>query len=225
MREGSDIAVICLGSLKGFQCRIAYAPHIVHRPYQVPEEYLKMFDFIDNELRQIYHAMIKYLDDVVGQLVSALKEKDLWGNLLFITSSDNGRPVCLKNAANNYPLKGGKHSDWQGGIRVNAFASGGYLPERMRGQKTEGYIHIADWYSTFCALAGVDPTDERAEKAKLPPIDSLNMWPLISGENSTSPRTDIPISNVTLISGDYKILIGDVMQSKWMDWSDLPKQQ
>ena len=42
----------------------------------------------------------------------------------------------------------------------------------------------------------------------IPPIDSLNMWPLISGQNSTSPRVDILISNTTLISGDYKILDG-----------------
>ena len=192
-----------------------YAAHIVHKPYQVPEKYLKMFDFIDNDRRQIYHAMVKYLDDVVGEIVTVLKKKKLWDNLLFITSSDNGGPVSSSAAANNYPLKGGKHSDWQGGVRVNAFATGGYLPEKMRGQTTEGYIHIADWYSTFCALAGVDPTDDRAAKAKLPPIDSLNMWPLISGQNSTSPRVDIPISNTTLISGDYKILTGKVTISGW----------
>ena len=177
--------------------------------------YLKQFSFIDNELRQVYHAMVKYLDDVVGELVGALKNKGLWDNLLFITSSDNGGPVSSEAAANNYPLKGGKHSDWQGGVRVNAFVSGGYLPEKMRRQKTDGYIHIADWYSTFCAMAGVDPTDEKAARAKLPPIDSLNMWPLISGQNSTSPRTDIPISNATLISGDYKILTGDVNMDGW----------
>ena len=69
----------------------------------------------------------------------------------------------------------------------------GDLFQKLR--KVNDYMHIADWYSTFCALAGVDPTDESAAKAKLPTIDSLNMWPLI-----TSPRTDIPISNFTLIS-------------------------
>ena len=192
-----------------------YAPHIVHKPYQVPQKYLDMFSFIDNDLRKIYHAMVKYLDIIVGELVDALKERGLWDDLLFVTSSDNGGPVATNAAANNYPLKGGKHSDWQGGVRVNAFVSGGYLPQKMRGQKTEGYMHIADWYSTFCALAGVDPTDEAAAKANLPPIDSLNMWPLISGENMTSPRTDVPISNVTLISGDYKILTGMVKMAGW----------
>ena len=82
--------------------------------------------------------------------------------------------------------------------------SGGYLPEKMRGQKTDSYIHLADWYATLCGLAGVDPTDEEAAKAKLPPIDGLDIWPLISGQNITSPRTDIPTSYDTLISGGYK---------------------
>lgn len=44
-------------------------------------------------------------------------------------------------------------------------------------------IHIADWYSTFCYLAGVDPNDTEAEKYGLPPIDSLNVWDIISGNN------------------------------------------
>jgi arylsulfatase I/J len=149
------------------------------------------------------------------EVVDALKKRDMWDNLLFVTSSDNGGPVRYGTGANNYPLKGGKVSDWQGGVRVNAFVSGGYLPEKMRGQKTDGYIHLADWYGTFCAIAGVDPTDDKAAKAKLPPVDSINMWPLISGQTTTSPRTDVPISNVTLISGDYKILTGTVPEAGW----------
>ncbi len=115
-----------------------------------------MYSFINDTARQKYHAMIKYLDDVLGSIVDTLTTRKMWDNLLFVVSGDNGSPF---GSANNFPLKGGKFSDWQGGVRVNAFVSGGYLPQKMRGQKTEGYIHIADWYSTFCALAGVDPSE------------------------------------------------------------------
>ena len=192
-----------------------YAPHIVHTPLQVPVQYLNKFSFIDDHDRQYYHAMVSYLDDVVGELVDALKGKGMWDNLLWVTSSDNGGPAYPGGGANNYPLKGGKASDWQGGVRVNAFASGGFLPQKMQGQKLTGKIHLADWYATFCSLAEVDPKDERAAKANLPPIDSMNMWPLISGETEQSPREDVPVSNVTLISGDYKILTGTVRQAGW----------
>ena len=85
----------------------------------------------------------------------------------------------------------------------------------MRGEKTTGKIHLADWYSTFCNLASVNPTDERAAKDNLPPLDSMNMWPLISGQTMDSPREGIPISNTTLISGNYRILTGVVPLAGW----------
>ena len=78
-------------------------------------------------------------------------------------------------------------------------------------------IHVTDWYSTFCNLAGLDPTDTRAAKAGLLPIDSLNMWPLISGENTTSPRYEYPVDGHTLIQGDYKFFNGSVIE--YAGWS------
>ena len=57
--------------------------------------------------------MVEYLDEVAGNVTTALKKCDLWDNLLFVTSSDNGSPL---GSANNYPPKGGKFYDWQGGI-------------------------------------------------------------------------------------------------------------
>ena len=41
------------------------------------------------------------------------------------------------------------------------------------------------------------------------------MWPLISGQNTTSPRVNIPLSHNTLISGEYKILVGKVPKAGW----------
>ena len=69
-----------------------------------------------NDDRQYYHAMVNYLDDVVGDVVAALKSRGMWDNLLFVTSSDNGGPEYAGGSANNYPLRGGKFTDWQGGI-------------------------------------------------------------------------------------------------------------
>ena len=42
--------------------------------------------------------------------------------------------------------------------------------------------------ATFCGLAGVAVHDAAAEEAKLPPVDSLDLWPMLSGVNLTSPR-------------------------------------
>ena len=79
--------------------------------------------------------------------------------------------------------------------------------------------------STFAALAGEDPTDHSAALAGLPPIDSHNMWPLLSGANATSPRSQLEVgSNVggddsgrttgatavgAIIRPPWKIILGD----------------
>jgi hypothetical protein len=59
----------------------------------------------------------------------------------------------------------------EGGVRVNAFVSGGFLkkvaPSSRVGVKLEGFIHICDYYTTLAALAGVDHVDHRAALAKL----------------------------------------------------------
>ena len=47
----------------------------------------------------------------------------------------------------------------------------------------------------FCGLAGVAAEDDSATDAfdgsPLPKVDSLDMWPMLSGQNLTSPRTEI----------------------------------
>ena len=50
--------------------------------------------------------MAKYLDDVMGDLVTTLKNKNLWDNTLLAVSSDNGGPLYPSGGANNYSLKG-----------------------------------------------------------------------------------------------------------------------
>ena len=43
-------------------------------------------------------------------------------------------------------------------------------------------------YGTLAALAGVDTHDPRAEAAGLPAVDAVDVWPLVSGATSVSPR-------------------------------------
>merc|ERR1712154_373022 len=119
-------------------------------------------------------------------------------------------------AANNHPLRGGKFTPFEGGIRSASFVNGGYLPSDRRGQEENGMIHISDWYSTFCALNSIDPTDTKAAKAGIPPIDSLNVWDLIAGINATSPRYELAIDNNTLMQGKYKLITGtNVNYASW----------
>ena len=105
---------------------------------------------------------------------------------------------------------------------VSRSVAGGFLPPSAP-KAVNGIIAAWDWYATFCALAGVDPTDARAAAAGLPPIDSVNVWPLLSGTTTTSPRKTIEFATSVgggptntsghtavgaLLSPPYKIIVG-----------------
>ena len=172
----------------------------IHAPSQVPQQYSDRFAFIaptdkPTHNRQRYHAMVNFADAAVGNLTALLKSKGMWDQTLLVFTTDNGGPIYANGSAgaNNYPLKGGKMNNWEGGIRGNSFVSGGFIPAHMRGHKYEGLVTAWDWYHTFCRFAGVDPTDHRAAAADLPPLDSFDHSGLILGTNLTSPRTELPI--------------------------------
>ena len=145
----------------------------------------------------------------------------MWSDTLFVFSSDNGGPSWEGShhlAANNYPLRGSKASDWEGGYRAVGFVAGGFIasviPHRV-GVRLSGSVHIADWYATLCSLAGVESRDHRAAAANLPAVDSLDLWPYIAGENNTSPRVDVHLSQTALVSGDYKLIVGSAKFACW----------
>ena len=208
---------------------IYFAPHSNHLPLEVPDAQLAKFASVDEPARRNYAAMNNYVDFHVGQVVDALKAAGMWENTIMVVTADNGGPIfgpssqcrtCDGSAgASNYPLRGSKHSPFEGGIRSNAFVSGGLVPVSQRGTTREGLVAIEDWYRTFAGLAGADPNDERAAAAGLPPVEGYDMWPYLSGANATSPRTEVPIGSsgdgisdgATIIQGllradGYKIL-------------------
>ena len=46
--------------------------------------------------------MVNYLDDMVGQVVAALKKKGMWDNLLWTTNSDNVSHDLFSKENNEY---------------------------------------------------------------------------------------------------------------------------
>ena len=205
---------------------------INHAPLQVPDKY-KAYYPCDNKnctTRQTYQAMTVLADEVLGNVTDALRAKGMWDNTLVVVSSDNGGPTGTDaNSANNYPLRGGKYSDFEGGVRVAAFVTGGLVPQERRGIKLGGadsFVHISDWYTTFCGLAGVDAADDGGVDTagrSLPSVDGLDQWPFLSGEAPSSPRTVIPFTmgqhqpgdGGAIISGEYKLLFGVQSPAFW----------
>ena len=221
---------------------IFWAPHSVHQPYQVPQAYVDRFAFIDVPVRRLYAAQVSYLDDQVGRVVAALRARGLWDDLLFVASSDNGAPLYVRGnlsappaaedleGGNSWPLRGGKGSNLEGGVRVPAFVAGGFLPAATRGAALGGFVASEDWYATFCALAGVGAGDARAAAAGLPPPDGFNIWPMLSGANASTPRAvhflgssagvEGPaaatlVQGVIRVADGWKLLIGDLSPAFW----------
>lgn len=57
-----------------------------------------------------------YLDHTIGDLVAYLEENGWLENSIIMVASDNGG--CPSIGGGNYPLRGIKHSYWEGGVKV-----------------------------------------------------------------------------------------------------------
>ena len=60
--------------------------------------------------------------------------------------------------SSNYPLRAGKGSEFEGGYRVWAMASGPMVPEAVRGTQYDGMMHTSDWLPTLVgedAVSGI----------------------------------------------------------------------
>jgi len=96
---------------------LAYnAPHF---PVQPPEDWLlkvKAREGGISEKRAKLVAFIEHLDDGIGKVVEALKQSGKYENTIIVFSSDNGG--LLRDEANNGPLRDGKQSVYEGGLKV-----------------------------------------------------------------------------------------------------------
>jgi arylsulfatase A-like enzyme len=176
-----------------------YLPfNAVHAPYQVPDRYLAPYDKLTGT-RRTYAGMIAAMDEAVGQVVTALEEKGLKQNTLIIFSSDNGGPSPGRVTTNG-PLRAGKGTIYEGGIRVCAFAS---WPGRISAGTIREPIHAVDWYPTLVKLAG-------GKLGQTLPLDGLDIWPVLT-QGAKSPHDALLLcggrpAQAALRRGDWKLL-------------------
>lgn len=150
---------------------------------------------------------------------------------------DRGMHLLLA-AGVNWPLRGEKHSNWEGAMRAAAFVSGGFVPAALRGSHNPHTTHLVDWYATFAGLAGVAAADDPPEPAakpdparpfaniygerSFPPSDSVDIWPMITNPSAYpvgAAHPYLPLTKEVMLSGQYKLLVSQPyfksQQSGW----------
>ena len=134
----------------------------VHSPDQVPQSYIDPYNAtIADAKRRTFAGMLSALDEGVGNITAALRARGMEGNTLVIFAADNGGPIRCEfstcgdaTGASNFPLRGGKHSLYEGGVRLTAVIAGPMLAS-TRGDNHTGLMHHADWLPTLLEAAGV----------------------------------------------------------------------
>ncbi len=140
-----------------------------HTPLMAPKEALEKVSAIDDERRRIYAAMVETLDDGIGQVVGAIEDEGLSEDTILVWVSDNGG--SLIGGANNRPLRAGKGSVFEGGIRVPGLV---YWPGVVEaGGKLDQMVTAHDWLPTLFAAAGLEaPADDQRY--------GHDMWPAMA---------------------------------------------
>lgn len=101
-------------------------------------------------------GILSKLDESVGDVMSALHEKEMLNNSIVIFTTDNGGPAdgFNFNAASNYPLRGVKHLLWEGGIRGSALVWSPLFKTNNSQRVSNDLMHITDWLPTLLEAAG-----------------------------------------------------------------------
>ncbi len=151
-----------------------------HTPLQATAKYLDRVKTIADEKRRTYAAMICAMDDAIGATLAAVKAAGAEENTLVFFISDNGGPVGERgNGSTNTPLREGKGTVFEGGIRVPFLVS---WPAKLpRGKDYAQPVIQLDFFATALAASG----------ATLPPnvkLDGVNLIPFLSGEMTSAPH-------------------------------------
>ena len=138
-----------------------FAYNVPHTPIQGRADLVETFTAKRNSAaihnNPVYAAMVKSMDISVGRVLQSLDENDLTGNTLVVFISDNGgltqRYGKHDEFTENLPLRRGKGSAYEGGVRVPCIT---YWPGvTAKGVVSETPVITTDFYPTFLEAAGL----------------------------------------------------------------------
>ncbi len=148
-----------------------YVPfNAIHTPNQVLESYMERYEHITNKKRREKAAMVACMDDEIGRILQTLDNKGIAQDTLVLFFSDNGGAV--QAGSSNLPLRDGKHSVYEGGIRVPAAIR---WPRGLKGgRKVTVPMSYIDVFPTLQRIVGV-----RKHAGK--PLDGEDVFDILRG--------------------------------------------
>jgi arylsulfatase B/arylsulfatase I/J len=181
---------------------VYFAQQLLHIPLQLPDapHHLDACRDVTGDCntqgvnRTVLCAMASQLDESIGRTVQMLKDYGLYDNTVIWVVSDNGGmthwgDTFPASASSNFPLRGGKTTLFEGGVRVPAWVMGGGLPATAKGTKRKELLHAVDMFPTMAGLAGLTPSQLPKD------LSGEDMWGTIIGaQDHVTKRTELPIN-------------------------------
>ena len=176
-----------------------------HTPVQAPQTYYDRFANIKDENKRAYYAMIAALDDAVGEVNKKLKELNLDKNTIVFFVGDNGG-ASYTRLTDNAPLKGGKLTHYEGGIRVPFFVK---WPEKIKaGQVYDKPVIHLDIFTTAAKAAGATLPNKK--------YDGVDLTEYVSSNINTPHETLFWRSGYAkaVRKGDFKLIVNSEKGTK-----------
>ncbi|MBD3672199.1 MAG: sulfatase [Planctomycetaceae bacterium] len=153
----------------------------VHAPFDAKQDlidsYRREVDPDDEQRSPTYAAMIESMDDAVGTLLDALDRLELADRTVIVFASDNGgnmyNEIDGTTPTSNRPLRGGKATMFEGGIRgPGVIVWPGVVPAAS-GSATR--IQSVDFYPTLLDVLGLEPEPGQT-------FDGISLLPILKGQ-------------------------------------------
>jgi arylsulfatase A-like enzyme len=157
-----------------------------HTPLQAPQAIIDTYADIQDPDRRTYAAMVSEMDAAIGVIMEAIHDSGQADNTLTVFFSDNGGNPRL--GASNGPLRGGKGSPYEGGIRVPGLINWPGIIEA--GSISDDRVVITDLLPTLLSAAGENPDTPK-------PVVGRDLWPALSRGDSI-PAAPTILANKSL---------------------------
>lgn len=145
-----------------------YATYAVHTPLQAPEELIEKYRRKKSNkahYNPVYAALVEVMDRNVGKVLDAINESGQSQKTIIVFTSDNGG---VYNISRQWPLRAGKGSFYEGGIRVPLII---YQPGIFERKEFDNIsVCQMDLFPTFLDMAGISDSSLLLDGKSLVPL-------------------------------------------------------